>query len=367
MANLEHFSSKSHNPTSDSEVDIEIRLRSDVELNPHDADRAVAFAKWLAEAGRIEDAIELLQAALNRINERNLVLDLSTLYRLSGQAKLAVNLIQPLIHPNTTIDDSAWNLMYWSLVESDQLDAAEELLKSQLQLSPNDERATYLLASLQDVPIPKRSPLKHVLQTYELAADTFHLFAKYQRYSGPDVFRQILLDRLGLHSEKELEPIRTADLGCGSGALGPMLRAFSSDLTGIDLSPEMLSIASKTANYDQLICTDMLEYVSSQKNALDLIVAAESFNYFGDLSELIPASLNALSKNGWLVFSLQEGPLAGEGYHLLANGNFMHSPQYAIEQLGEAGLSGGTIRRVVLREVAGHAIQSLLIAVQRPE
>ncbi len=264
---------------------------------------------------------------------------------------------------------AAWLELYLAFVDSDLIDDAASHLERWLEVRPGNELATYLLPSLKELPTPERAPRAFTTSRFAAASANYEQSLKSHHYRGPVLFQQLLTNCLGDATQyRQLaQDRRVVDLGCGTGAIGTVLRSYADTLLGVDLSTEMLAIASQAQLYDQLECAELVEYLQESPKAFDLIVAAECFSYFGNLSQLIPLCFSALKKDGWLVFSLQEGPLIEDGYYLLPDGSFMHSPQYLIEQLGEAGLTGGNIGRVVLRESKKQNKYALLIAVQRPD
>jgi predicted TPR repeat methyltransferase len=370
---------------------------------PANQESTLQLASLLITAGQIDEAITVLGRAAHHSKESKLPLQLASLYLLNNQPQFALETLRPWIDelPN---DPLTRQLVYRSIVDAQQFDAAILYLERWLALVPEDDLTRYLRGFVQDTPTPHRAPEAYVLNTYQTAAAFYDSFLKLQMYRGPELFSQLLSDCFrgtenstqkedndastriqqdeahnrteGEGSNQEVTGVqsktrRVLDLGCGTGILGSTLRPFADELQGVDLSPAMLAIAERTGNYNQLHCADLMNFLQSTHpdqphSHFDLIVAAESFIYFGDLSKLIPLCFDNLKQEGWLVFSLQEGPLTEDGYYLLPSGNFMHSPQYVIEQLGEAGVAGGNIRRAMMRNANNQNGYTLLIAVQRP-
>ena len=68
------------------------------------------------------------------------------------------------------------------------------------------------------------------------------------------------------------------DLGCGTGAAGAELkRAGFAHIDGIDLSPEMLSVARSKAIYRHLFAADLLAPLAIADNAYDAAISAGTF------------------------------------------------------------------------------------------
>ena len=147
-------------------------------------------------------------------------------------------------------------------------------------------------------------------------------------------------------------PLHVLDLGCGTGLAGSWVKDYAKSLTGVDVSSEMLACARKKGLYASLVHADMTEWLSreSPEAFWDLIIAADSFAYLGDLSRVIQSAARALKPGGLLVFTCEAvpahllpsscssthththtpiAPFLGErGFRLLPSGRFGHSQAY---------------------------------------
>jgi trans-aconitate 2-methyltransferase len=95
-----------------------------------------------------------------------------------------------------------------------------------------------------------------------------------------------------------------ADLGCGSGAVGPVLRARWTDrrLTGIDTSPAMLDAARGTGAYDALVEADAADWVPDGPCAL--IFSNAALHWVGDHGALLARLAGCLMPGGWLAVQM---------------------------------------------------------------
>jgi predicted TPR repeat methyltransferase len=77
-------------------------------------------------------------------------------------------------------------------------------------------------------------------------------------------------------------------------------------LIGVDLSQAILDEAEKLRPglYDERIADDIME-VFRQKKPISLIVAADSYIYFGDLDPLFEAMEYGLDDDAYLAFTLE--------------------------------------------------------------
>ncbi len=81
---------------------------------------------------------------------------------------------------------------------------------------------------------------------------------------------------------------------------------MSSHLIGVDLSEAILDEAEKMRPklYDERIVGDVAEVIRS-KQPISLIVAADSFIYFGDLVLLFESIRDGLEIGGYIAFTLE--------------------------------------------------------------
>jgi len=69
--------------------------------------------------------------------------------------------------------------------------------------------------------------------------------------------------------------------------IGARLKAFAKELHGVDLSSAMLEICRRKALYDNLVHADIHDYLKRTNRFFELIVAADFFNYLGDLQAVL--------------------------------------------------------------------------------
>lgn len=104
---------------------------------------------------------------------------------------------------------------------------------------------------------------------------------------------EAILDNAGVGSG-----MRVLDVACGTGVLFPDYLARGASVTGIDISPEMASIAAEKFAGEprvQVLCGDVEEAVFSQP--FDVVMVYNAFPHFPDPARLI-ARLGRLVKPG---------------------------------------------------------------------
>jgi len=124
------------------------------------------------------------------------------------------------------------------------------------------------------------------------------------------------------------------DLGCGTGLAGLLFKPRAARLDGIDLSPAMIEKARARGIYDALIVGDIETGLSGR---YDLILAADTLVYLGDLKTLFAAVAGHLAPGGYFLFTTEAKQ--GSGFELGPKRRWRHGEAYLREAAGEAGLS----------------------------
>lgn len=92
------------------------------------------------------------------------------------------------------------------------------------------------------------------------------------------------------------------DLGCGDGAVGPVLAARYGDVTGVDASPAMLARAAATGAYARLVEADIADWRAETAPAL--IFSNAALHWLGDHGALMPRLAGMLVQGGVLAVQM---------------------------------------------------------------
>lgn len=194
-------------------------------------------------------------------------------------------------------------------------------------LKPNDSVATYMLSALTSKDLPESAPPEYIKQLFDNYAGTFDKqLIETLHYQIPNLMREALTKFLPQAQEKGL----ILDLGCGTGLSGVAFHDLAKQLIGVDLSPRMLEKAKDKAIYDELIPANIIDFLLTTPNKFDLIIAADTLVYLGDLSAIIKNCYRILQDQGFFIFSTEFN--SGENYDLQPSGRYRHAPAY-IEKL----------------------------------
>jgi len=298
------------------------------------ADRRADYARMLDEGGEPDAAAELMEQALELV--------------------------------------PAWAAGWYRLATYQEkvgkTDAAVEAYRRTLELDPEDVFGSSLkLALLGDTETPAQPPSRYVERLFDDYADRFETsLVEKLDYSVPQKLAALVAST-GRHYR------RAVDLGCGTGLLGPEIRAQVTELEGFDLSQNMLAKAAEKHIYDHLAQADLSLaseasglFTDGARHRADLVTAADVLMYLGNL-ESVFAILDDLSIAGAdFVFSVEDGG-EGDGFSLAPSLRYAHSQSY-VEGLAAAhGLEILDIVKTTIRKDGGKPVSGILFLTRKTD
>lgn len=207
----------------------------------------------------------------------------------------------------------------------------------------------------------RRSDPRYVRHLFDqFAADYDSRMLGQLRYRAPAILRE-LGEFLGLAAAA---PYDILDLGCGTGLMGAQIADWAKRLDGVDLSPAMLDKARARGLYDRLLDADIGEWLIAQTHSYDLIVAADTLVYLGDLAPLFAAANAGLAPGGNFLFTVEA--MTGEGFTLGAKRRWRHSESYLRDEARAAGMDVAGLLTCSPRDEAGIPVEGLAVALVRP-
>ena len=218
----------------------------------------------------------------------------------------------------------AHNNLGITLKDLGQLDDATKCYEKALAIKPDYAEAHHLLNGLIGY-TSKAPPRGYVEKLFDHYADRFDdsLVEKLQ-YKLPFLLKELILKLNPTKSKFK----KVIDLGCGTGLSGHGLRDISENLTGIDLSKNMISKAEERQIYDRLIAGDIVDTLNSSSEKYDLFIALDVLVYIGELTKIFKTVRNCSNKNAYFILSLE---LQADGeYSLLKTGRYSHSENYIL-------------------------------------
>ena len=220
----------------------------------------------------------------------------------------------------------------------------------------------HLAASLGEA--PDRCSDAYVEQTFDKFAASFDNHLATLQYRAPELLAEAL--RMSLPAPAAQYDM--ADLGCGTGLCGPVMRPWARSLVGCDLSAAMLERAAARECYDALPKAELVQFLLDRPGAFDVLVSADTLIYFGELAPVFAAARTALRPGGSFVFTLESSPdAAAADFTLALSGRYVHRRAGLEARLAAAGLSERGVASASARYEGGKAVPGLLLTVTRDQ
>lgn len=250
---------------------------------------------------------------------------LSVIYFFTnGQIPDAIDTVEALIkdYPNEALLYNICGGCYTSL---GQLDMAVMNYEKALSIKPDYAVPQHILNSLIGY-TSKEPPKEYIKNLFDDFAERFDdSLVEGLLYRLPFLIKDLILK---LHTTKSKFE-KSIDLGCGTGLSGKGLRDVSNNLTGIDISENMVAKARELDIYDSLIVGDIVDTLSTSTEKYDLFIALDVLIYIGDVKSIFNAVRDCCNKNAFFIFSVETQ--AEEGYSLLKTGRYSHSDEYILK------------------------------------
>jgi predicted TPR repeat methyltransferase len=176
-------------------------------------------------------------------------------------------------------------------------------------------------------------------------------------YQAPRILREL--------ADLVIQPpakLRVLDLGCGTGLSGAAFKDIAVRLDGIDLSPRMIEKARARGIYDSLKVAD-LETALDGEAQYDLVLAADTIVYVGDMDATLAAAHRALTPDGFFLFTVEKKD--GEGFELETTRRWRHSETYLRARAAHAGFKICGFVECSPRSEAGVPVDGFALALQR--
>jgi predicted TPR repeat methyltransferase len=204
-----------------------------------------------------------------------------------------------------------------------------------IALGADVTQLNFSLASLGEGQTPEAAPHNYVKELFDRYAPHFDAHLEQRlAYQVPALMKHAL--EQVLQPSGALMPCmdRVLDLGCGTGLCGDFLRPWTKHLSGVDLSENMLDQARMKGQYDDLQCADIHDYLETENDPVQLVLAADVLVYIGRLDRLFKLAHDRLADGGLFAFTVELNEDEGESekrpgdYVLLGSQRYAHSEAY---------------------------------------
>jgi len=250
--------------------------------------------------------------------------------------------------------------------------SAGEADKALENLNAMDDPPAAMIAAAQAIKSAPRSDPGYVRHLFDqFSADYDSRMIGQLSYAAP----QILLDLAGMVMPGRLgasaragatnkKGISVLDLGCGTGLAGAVFKPLAARLDGIDLSPAMIEKARARQIYDSLTVTDLESALGTPGPQYDLILAADTLVYLGDLKPVFDAAPARLAADGYFLFTVEKAE--GEGFELGPKRRWRHSEAYLRRLAESSGLAVAGLVAAAPRSEANQLVDGFAVALARP-
>jgi predicted TPR repeat methyltransferase len=236
---------------------------------------------------------------------------------------------------------------------------AGEADKALEALSALDNPPAAMVATAEAIKNAPRSDPGYVRHLFDqFSADYDSRMIGQLGYAAP----QILLDLAAMVMAGR-ENLAILDLGCGTGLAGAAFRPLAARLDGIDLSPAMIGKAGARKIYDNLAVADLETALFAPGPGYDLILAADTLVYLGDLATVFGAAHVRLHQDGFFLFTVEKADT--ERFELGPKRRWRHSEGYLRDLARRTGLQVVGLVAATPRHEAGQPVDGFAVALAR--
>ena len=249
------------------------------------------------------------------------------------------------------------------LLVAQERERAAVILRAWQAQEPDSPYVAHQLVACTGAAAPDRASDAYVSTLFDSFANTFDNKLASLGYCAP----ARVVEALAAVLPTPARQFAIADLGCGTGLCGPLLRPWARHLVGCDLSAAMMERAQALDVYDDLQKAELTAFLASHPAAFDVIVSADTFVYFGDLQGAAHAMARALRAGGRIAFSLEAmAPSESAGdFVLRPSGRYAHPEPYVRRVFAAAGLRVDAMVGAVLRQEAMAPVQGWVVTASR--
>jgi predicted TPR repeat methyltransferase len=237
---------------------------------------------------------------------------------------------------------------------------AEKAAEAFAEIAPEDAppQLEAKLAEIEAMKARARSDARYVRHLFDQFSHDYDARMIAQLGYGAPLILRDLAGLIGLQG-----PLAILDLGCGTGLAGVAFSELAARLDGIDLSPRMIEKAKARGLYDALHVGDIEATLHDAGRIYDLILAADTLVYLGDLAPVLRGGAAALVERGHFLFTVERKD--GDGFELGPKRRWRHSETYLRAEAERAGFDVAGFLACTPRTEAGAPVEGYAVALAK--
>lgn len=296
--------------------------RQAAELNPNDGDILYNLGLAYKMNRQYEEAEEAYLRALEFAeDDRDILYNLGCCYQDAGAIEQACLVYERLLQLAPKHLSTINNLAYLYHLQNNFV-RARELYARVIELDPDRQSARHMYATLSGE-VGQAPPQEYVRE----------LFDQYSEYFEDNLINDleyntycILRQAVDVLEQRKSRYAHGLDLGCGTGLAGEAFHSICAQLTGVDLSENMIRQAGRKKLYNELHCADIIEFLGRSNQHYDLLIAADVLPYLGNLTPLFSVAAQCAEEDA--LFCLSSEGTAQPEWEIQLTGRYAHNPAY---------------------------------------
>lgn len=302
------------------------------------------------------NAVNICKLAIERgINSSDLFSNYGiALYHLS-QFITAEKLFQKSLSINPQNINTLKNLSVLKKTQGD-LTEYKRILSQIIEIDPDNSDVKFMAAAINNISV-EQPPIDYVKRHFDnISFDFDNLLMNKLSYKIPSILDALLSVQRPLFSSDN----KILELGAGTGICGEVLKRYFSDITGVDISSNMINIAKQKNIYKKLHNEEIIEYLSNCKIRFDQIFCFDTLIYLGNLSYFYKMLSRRLTKQSYFTCNIELLNTDNKEYQLLPTERFAHNPYYLKAVAEQNGLTTVRVDYVTIRKERGKLIPGVL-------
>ncbi|MEE4242317.1 MAG: tetratricopeptide repeat protein [Desulfopila sp.] len=327
---------------------------------PEEVDLLYNLALCTKRLGLLRETIKYYKKILKLNHEdRESLYNLACCYKDAGMDENAISCYNELLQTQPESEAVLNNLAYLYHKNEKYSDAVKMYVRL-LKAHPDHHAAKHMLNSLSGEKC-EAVPFQYIKEIFDNYSSRYEKsLVSELEYKVPLNLRR-LFDATCSVPKKSMSVL---DLGCGTGLGGEAFAELCKTATGVDISSNMIDLASAKEIYSSLHVTEIHEYLEECSNTFSLILATDVLGYIGKLEKIFIKLFRVAEDGAFFCFSVEKGE--ENGYELRTSGRFAHSFNYIQTLCDQTGWQLEKHEITALRRERDVWIEGMLFIVNKP-